>query len=70
MIIRNEDDPGGSCTATEASDFDGWEIIHVGNWKPGVKRVYMRKIDPSGSGSFQMVFADESIVPEVTNGAD
>ena len=63
MIIQN-DDGSGTYTASSPDDFLGWEILHVEEWKPEVKRVYMRRIEPNGYGVFQMVFADDDIIPK------
>jgi hypothetical protein len=52
---------GNAYVAETEADFDGFEILLVEDWKPGVKRVYMRKIYPNGSGSFDIVFADEKL---------
>ena len=38
-------------------DFNGWELLWVEQWKPGVKRVFMRKINPNGQATFMTVFS-------------
>ena len=61
MIIQNFDN---SYTATVKSDFDGWKILAVEDWKPGVKRVHMLKTYPNSSGVFEIVFANDIIAPK------
>lgn len=56
--------PDNSYTATEASDFEGWEVLAILDWKPGVKQVHMRKLW-ADSGVYQIVFCDEAIALKV-----
>lgn len=52
--------------AESKADFDGFEILSIEDWKPGVKRVNMRKIYPDQSASFYIVFADEKLTEGLT----
>jgi hypothetical protein len=51
--------------AEQKADFDGWQILAVEDWKPGVKRVHMRQIEGKGSGRFQIVYADEALTKDL-----
>ncbi len=55
-------DPNGSAYIAESKeDFNGWQILTVEDYKPGVKRVRMRR-----NHSFMIIYADEAIAPDVT----
>ena len=64
MIEMDRDvlNEGNVYVAESKGDFDGFEILLVEDWKPGVKRVHVRKIYPDGSGSFYIIFADEKLI--------
>ena len=56
-------DPNGSAYIAESKeDFNGWTILTVEDYKPGVKRVRMRR-----NHSFMVIYADEAIAPDVTD---
>jgi hypothetical protein len=44
--------------AESKDDFLGWEILAIEDYKLDVKRVYMRAINPNGSGVFMIVYSD------------
>lgn len=48
--------------ADSKEDFVGWEILLIEDWKPGIKRVSMRKIKPMGWGSFLIVFSKDEYI--------
>ena len=48
----------GAYVIENESDFWGWEILHIEDYKPGVKRVFMQR--PTGMGQeFTFVYSDE-----------
>jgi len=55
-------DPNGSAYIAESKeDFNGWQILLVEDYKPGVKRVRMRR-----NHSFMVIYAGDDIAPDVT----
>lgn len=40
-------------------DFNGWRVLEIEPWKPGVYRVYLSKISSGYGGTFMIVYAEE-----------
>ncbi len=51
-------------------DFIGWDILNIEHYKPGVKRVTMRKMNPDESGSVMIVFAKDKYVEGLSTKKD
>ena len=73
QVVRSENiemylSENNSYVAENETDFDGFEILMIDDWKPGVKRVHMRKIYPGGSGSFYLLFTDEKLTDSLVVG--
>ena len=50
------------CVAESKEDFSRWEVLHVEDFKPGVKRVHVRSSNKAPA-EFRMVYAAEEHVP-------
>lgn len=43
-------------------DFKGWEVLHTEEWKPGIKRVSMKRVNPSGFAEFIIAYCRDEFL--------
>jgi hypothetical protein len=67
MISVDPHGPPDLWQASEASDFDGWDILMTEMFKPGVLRVHCRR-DLPGHREFRIILAPPEIVSRLYPG--
>ena len=55
----------GHIIADSKADFTGWEVMRIESYKPGIKRVFVRKVNPDGSGSMMIIYSENKYTEDL-----
>ena len=50
-------------TVTKPTDLDGWVLIFIEDWKPGVKRLHVRTPSHQVPAEFRMLYCPDDLAP-------